>query len=454
MWQWAPVCLAAWLLGTVLQLQQATVWSLAWSLGLGAGALLVLTCLAFALHLQRSSRWRKQTALGHGAFQLAVFAATVLLSLATLNFRCGRQLQEALAPHLEGQDLRLLVEVASLPHVNANGVKFRGRVLRAALLDSDAAVKVPEWAELTWSEWEAPGGMDLPLWQSLTPGDQWQFQVRLKVPHGSLNPGGFDEELRLWALGISATGSIRAGKTQLQPRKLSSSWHSPVDQLRQRVRTQIALHLRTDVVGAPTNAGLIAALVMGDQAAIAPADWQTFRATGVAHLMSISGLHITLLAWLASLLIGRAWRASVHRGSVLCLRCPAPWVASAAGVVLASLYAVFCGWGLPAQRTILMLLTVSLLRWQGLRWPWYGVWGLALWVVALWDPWALLQASFWLSFVAVGALILSDPGTTSRRTKVVNSGDEVVHESRLARLRLILVTRLLQPLLALSLIHI
>ena len=114
--------------------------------------------------------------------------------------------------------------------------------------------------------------------------------------------------------------------------------------------------------------------------------------------MSISGLHITMLAWLAGALIGRGWRASALRGSGLCLRCPATWVASVGGVMVASAYAVFCGWGLPAQRTILMLLVISTLKLQGVRWPWYWIWGGSLWVIALWDPWALLQENIqpWL----------------------------------------------------------
>jgi competence protein ComEC len=71
---------------------------------------------------------------------------------------------------------------------------------------------------------------------------------------------------------------------------------------------------------------------------------------------------------------------------------------------------VFSGWGIPAQRTCLMLASVALLRLTGARWPWPQVWMLACAVVVLADPWALLQAGFWLSFVAVGVLFATDPG--------------------------------------------
>jgi competence protein ComEC len=118
------------------------------------------------------------------------------------------------------------------------------------------------------------------------------------------------------------------------------------------------------------QAGLIAALVVGDQNAIDRADWDVFRATGVAHLMSISGLHVTMFAWLAALGVGWLWR----RSGALCLWLPAPHAALVCGVLLAAAYASFSGGGLPAQRTVLMLATVGVLRVSGKQWPWPLVW--------------------------------------------------------------------------------
>ena len=74
------------------------------------------------------------------------------------------------------------------------------------------------------------------------------------------------------------------------------------------------------------------------------------------------------------------------------------------GLLLAAMYALFAGWGVPAQRTLWMLATVVLLRLSGRQWPWPMVWLLAMAVVVAIDPWALMQAGFWLSFVAVGVL--------------------------------------------------
>jgi competence protein ComEC len=160
---------------------------------------------------------------------------------------------------------------------------------------------------------------------------------------------------------------------------------------------------------AAKRAGVLAALVVGDQAAIDRSDWDVFRATGVAHLMSISGLHVTMFAWLASALVGWAWRRSALWGFVGPLRWPAVHVGAVAGLFLAGFYALFSGWGLPAQRTLLMLLVVVVLRVSARHWHGALVWLTACAVVLAWDPWALLQPGFWLSFVAVGVLMASDP---------------------------------------------
>ena len=59
--------------------------------------------------------------------------------------------------------------------------------------------------------------------------------------------------------------------------------------------------------------GVLAALAVGDQAAIARSDWDLFRDAGVAHLMSISGLHVTMFAWLAGGCVAWLWRRSAAR---------------------------------------------------------------------------------------------------------------------------------------------
>ncbi len=350
---------------------------------------------------------------------LLVFLMAVLLGFGLTGWRAGAFQATALNPSLEGRDIDVTGTVLAMPQISEDAVRFRLGV-ESARLDG-RAVALPLQIQLGWyagfaaretkaASAESSDASELALDlqrqpQLLRAGERWQMTVRLKAPHGNSNPHGFDYELWLWEQGIQATGYVRAGPKDAPPLRLSSSWRYPVERARQSVREAIDRQVADRQL-----AGVLAALVVGDQNAIERADWDVFRATGVAHLMSISGLHITMFAWVASLLIGRLWRASVRLTPRGCLALPASSAGALGGLLLAVLYALFSGWGVPAQRTIWMLATVVLLRQSGRRWPWQQAWLLAMAVVVMFDPWALLQAGFWLSFVAVGVLFATDSG--------------------------------------------
>ena len=186
-------------------------------------------------------------------------------------------------------------------------------------------------------------------------------------------------------------------------RAVAATWRYPVEQLRERCATpSCAVWTALRTVAACHR--VVAALVTGDQRAI-ERRLGCSRATGVAHLMSISGLHITLFAWLAAALLGRAWRRSAR----LCLMLPAPTAALVGGAAVAGAYALFSGWACPAQRTVVMLATVALLRaCRAALALAAGAGCLACAVGAAGRPWALLQPGFWLSFVAVAVLFATD----------------------------------------------
>ena len=369
--------------GTACQLQQARLWSAAAYAPLAAGVLVVL--LLFVWRRGWCRRW-------------PVLLASGLLAFSLVGLRAVQFAGQGLSPALEGRDLALTGVIAAMPQRNDGGLRFRFEVESAYA--GRGRVVLPPQLSLGWY-----GGLGDVLAQrqpaDLRAGERWQLTARLKAPHGNVNPHGFDYELWLWEQGLQATGYVRAGPKDPPPLRIAATWRHPVEGARQSVRD--AIYAR---VADRKAAGLLAALVVGDQNAIDRADWDVFRATGVAHLMSISGLHITMFAWAAALAIGWLWR----RSGRLCLAWPAPHAALVGGIALATGYAVFSGWGVPAQRTIWMLTTVGLLRLSGRRWPWPQVWLLACAVVVTIDPWALLQAGFWLSFVAVGVLFASDAG--------------------------------------------
>ncbi len=183
-------------------------------------------------------------------------------------------------------------------------------------------------------------------------GQRWRFTVRLRQPHGNLNPHGFDYELNLFEQGVRATGYVRDAPAEL----LDPAAGFIVERMRQRVRDAIEAS-----VADRRAAGVLAALAVGDQGAIEREDWDLFRNTGVAHLMSISGLHVTMFAWLAGVGVALLWRLSPRA----MLRVPVPLAARVGGLAAALGYAIFSGWGVPAQRTVWMLATVVLLQASG-----------------------------------------------------------------------------------------
>jgi len=389
--------LLGFVLGTALQLQQAALFP--WQ-AYASIVLLALVAYAFVATKSIAYGWRMGLAV----------VALGLLGFGVTGLRATVYLGDTLEPALEGRDVRVTGVVANLPQRNESGLRFRLEV-EAAVLDGHA-VHVPPLMDVGWyggafSAGPAVVGDAAPvaalnrLPADVQAGERWDMTVRLKAPHGSRNPHGFDYELWLWEQGVQATGYVRATARDPVPVLLGQTWRHPVVLARQAVRTRIYQQVQER-----SFSGMIAALVVGDQAAIDRVDWDVFRATGVAHLVSISGLHITMFAWGAAMLVGWLWR----RSGRLCIALPAPSAGLIGGVLLATAYAVFSGWGVPAQRTCLMLATVALLRLSNARWPWPHVWMLACAVVVAVDPWALLQAGFWLSFVAVGVLFATDSG--------------------------------------------
>nr|WP_236598785.1 DNA internalization-related competence protein ComEC/Rec2 [Ramlibacter monticola] len=376
-------------LGAALQLQQPRLWPPLAYAALGGLALLLLLP---ALRLRRRSA--------------ALFLLATALSAGVTGWRAAAFLATRIDPALEGADLQLTGIVAALPQRNEAGLRFRFAP-ESAQRDG-RPVAVPPRILLGWYGGLDTGGEGTPALQrlpaDLRPGERWQWTVRLKAPHGHVNPHGFDHELWLWEQGIQATGYVRAAPRDPPPRRLGATWAHPLEQARHAVREAIFAQ-----VGDPRLAGVLAALVVGDQGAIERADWDVFRATGVAHLMSISGLHVTMFAWAAGALVGRAWRRSAR----LCLAWPAQHAGLLGGILLAAAYALFSGWGVPAQRTVFMLAAVGLLRLGARDWPWPHVWLLACATVVTIDPWALTQAGFWLSFVAVGVLFASGPARSA-----------------------------------------
>jgi competence protein ComEC len=309
----------------------------------------------------------------------------------------------ALAPQLakddEGRDVTVIGTIDSLPFRFEQGVRFNFKVERVA----GSAMRVPPRVALSWYDGLRAGDGKA---GDVRPGERWQLTVRLQRPHGNANPYGFDYEVWLLEEGVRATGYVRpAGTSNRRIDCFVVSVGNVVERARAALRDRIV-----QALPGKKYAGVIVALVIGDQRGIDQSDWTVFNRTGIGHLISISGLHITMVAGLFALAASALWRRSFFTGAQLPLLLPAQKVAALAGAGVALLYVLLAGFGVPAQRTLYMLSVVALALWFGRITSVSHVLCAALGVVVLLDPWAMLWPGFWLSFGAVAVILYASVG--------------------------------------------
>jgi competence protein ComEC len=358
--------------GVLLLQQQAALPQAAW-------LLLLPVCIALAA-------WRR----------VLVVPAALVVGFLWAAGLAQLRLGERLAPQLEGRDLEVAGVVSSLPDAAEHGPRFEFEL-------ETAAPGLPRRVLLTW--YRSPQAEDDPalLGGAVHPGERWLFTVRLRQPHGQLNPFGFDYEAWLTERGIGATGYVRQrGAQRLLGRR--DSLPDRIEQAREAVRERVRR-----VLGETPSAGILAALAVGDQRAISGEEWRLFSRTGVTHLMSISGLHVTLISGLCAWLVAALWR----RVPRLVLWLPARKAGALAAIAGALGYTLLAGFAVPAQRTFYMVTVVALALWSGRIASPSRTLALALAVVTALDPWAVLQAGFWLSFGAVALIFFVAAGWTA-----------------------------------------
>ncbi|MDR1853542.1 MAG: DNA internalization-related competence protein ComEC/Rec2 [Azoarcus sp.] len=365
----------------------------------GWGWLPALAALA-ALVVSASRLRRARTTREVAKWRALALAAALLMGYGYAAWRAEARMNDALDPALEGRDLSLVGTVASLPDDNGDGVRF---VFAVESVDGEgdvaqgqASSSVPRRVSLSWYRtWGYGERAKVRVVPDLQPGERWRLPVRLRLPHGSANPGGFDYEAWLLERGLRATGNVRGDGERLTAD--AGGFMNGVHRLRASIRARFAAALPE----APYR-GILTALAIGDQNAIPTEQWEILRRTGVQHLVAISGLHVSLVA----LAVGGFCMALWRRAPWLVLRCPARVAAAVAGLVAAGCYALLAGLGIPVQRALVMLavaaVAIAARRETGAR----NVLALALAAVLAFDPWAPLTAGFWLSFGAVAVILL------------------------------------------------
>ncbi|MEI6268506.1 MAG: DNA internalization-related competence protein ComEC/Rec2 [Methylococcaceae bacterium] len=285
------------------------------------------------------------------------------------------RLSDRLPESLEGINIPVKGIIVDLPEQDERQTRFDFMV-------TESTQKLPSKLRLSWYYPD----------QAIKAGQYWSFTVKLKRPHGSLNPGGFDYERWLFTQGVGAAGYVRPdSKPVLLGR--DSAW-SNISVWRQSITDRLSFLLSDR-----PSLGLIKALTIGDGNGITQQQWDVFRKTGTTHLVVISGSHVGLIAGLAYFLVLKVWAWTGL------LRWSPQRVAAVAALLVAVFYAGLAGFSVPAQRAVIMLAVVMLAIILQRNTRPFNTLAVALIVVLVYDPLAVLAVGFWLSFLAVSLII-------------------------------------------------
>lgn len=316
---------------------------------------------------------------------LAAVLVGAVLACAHGRWTLDQQLPAAYA----GTDVRVTGTVEGLVQADAESTRFSFRVEAA---NGIGATRLQgRKLRLTWYRTAT----------RLEPGSRWQLPVRLRPPAGVLNPGGFDFERRALEQRIAATGYVRDGDGL---RQLAGG--SGIDFVRERYSRAIV-----EALPGP-GARFVQALALGDTRGLGDHDWAVLRATGLTHLIAISGFHVGMVAGLAALLAGLVYRVLPALGR----QWPRPQGMAVCALLAAAGYTALAGFALPTVRTLLMIAAVLLARLLRRPHRLGDAWALALITVLVVDPLSVLSAGFWLSFLGVAWLVWCLPHERGRTT--------------------------------------
>lgn len=295
-----------------------------------------------------------------------------------------------------------------ITHMGIQGVRYQQ--FEAVLLGGEPVESVVSGYRLAGKKvrlsWYDSAASSLPR---LAVGQQWQAEVTLRRPRGLSNPGGFDYAAWLLAQGYSATGYL---STHATTQWVATQPLSLLMRLRQHLSAQLSGVGGEGPVMHSTR--FFKALLMGSRDELSTDDWQVLQATGTVHLMAISGLHVGLVA-----AIGFGLGLFVHRLALwgisrYCYGKASVWgyrlLPALMAISLAAGYALLAGFAVPTRRALIAVVLLNIAWSLGVRFAPSHLLALALLLVAWSEPFAWLQAGFWLSFAAVALLLLKFNG--------------------------------------------
>jgi len=309
--------------------------------------------------------------------QIAITGLCFVLGITWHCYWANTILQQHLPMALQGQDLAITGSVVSIPQRRDRYQQFKFYIDGGETDFTERLVLLNYYGE-----------------RSISPGQRWQFVVRLNKPHGFANPGGFDYEAWLFQQGLAAKGYIRENASN---GLLADAVSSPQN-LRFLLLKKLS-RLTADL----QYGGVIQALIMGERGQISNAQWQLFTDTGTNHLMVISGLHVGFVAGLIYVSTGTVARLLPW----VLLVMPAQKIAAVGAIIAAFAYSFLAGFSLPTQRAVVMISVYMMCIVTARNVSAFSAMGLALVIVLALNPLSVVSAGLWLSFVAVAGLLMS-----------------------------------------------
>ncbi len=336
----------------------------------------LLTCVAATAVTAASMRgvWRHFAALALG----------FLLAGAHASLGMARQLPLAMEHH----QFDLTGTVIELPQHEARRTRF---VLKVD--DSEAQPDALRGRRVRLAWYDEYGTETLPADAPrlrIAAGSRWSLSAKLRAPRGLRNPGGVDGEKHALIERIVATGYVRSPESARQLTRPRG-----IDAWREAMSARIA-----DAVP-QSSSRFVRALALGDTRALDDTDWERLRASGLTHLIAISGFHVGLVAGFFALSMRALWWCWPALGR----RMPRSQVTVVAALFGATLYAALAGFALPTVRTVLMIAVVAAARCSRRGWRPVDAMSLAMIAILLCDPLSVLSAGFWLSFGGVAWLL-------------------------------------------------
>lgn len=260
-------------------------------------------------------------------------------------------------------------------------------------------------------------------------GESYQLFLKLRRPRSSLNFVGFDYETWLFSQGIHANAYVKNNSFN-KIIGVTKNFSANISSLRDFLRKKLILHgsvsnhsnsqINHNKNEVSQAKALILALTIGDRSYLSIDNKNLLIKTGTAHLLAISGMHIALMSALAFFIVFNVARSINWFFSLLIhtkfnqlkiiryfyllpikISLSPLKIAAIASLIFASFYALLSGFSLPTQRALITVICYSLGIIFFNKINFYYLWGLAMLLVAIADPFAIMSSGFYLSFIAV-----------------------------------------------------